>query len=125
RANWDLFTEPASRAAVEWAERYADGNAERNDESIRLDWASEGAAFKKGRQSQSDRTDDRVETLADTYFHHVRLPRSEPRIDNDRLRRHSSAAEFANHFMFDQFVPYDPSIAAYAEVLVLPIIRDV
>jgi hypothetical protein len=61
REHWHLLRHPSSRAAVEWAERYADGMAARDDDYSRLELRSEGAAFHFEAVSQSERVESWAE----------------------------------------------------------------
>jgi hypothetical protein len=118
RAHEHLLQSDASRNAVDWAERFADGEVQRDDEYDRLDWASEGAAFRceqsKTREDSPDWMDE-VEVAL-----HFRGRITEPERSSVR------AAYFANALMtHDTHDPFDPTFSNYASLLLLPFLRDI
>ncbi len=113
RRQFALLTSPDSRAAVEWAERFADGEAQRDERYERLEWASEGAAFRCETANARDRFEDCSEE--------TRGPIAESNTDLA-----VGAVYFANALMtLDTHEPFDPSLRAHAQFLVAPIVRDI
>jgi hypothetical protein len=120
RGRWDLLTHRYTRGAVEWAERFADGSAVRDEEYARLEWNSEGAAFAAEAARAEDWADDWEAgpgRLRGRACDAARLPRAEQVV---------SAAYLANSLMSLECVdPYDPALSRHRPLLTVPFLRDV
>jgi hypothetical protein len=109
RAHWHLLSSAPSREAVEWAERFADGEVPRDQKSALLRWLSEGAAMDAERQAARKPVEERMyrgvvqpwslEVLA-TYFAHGLV-------------------------VHDPTSPLDPTLSRYERLLSVPVLRDV
>jgi hypothetical protein len=124
RTHWHLLTEPASRGAVEWAEQFADGIASVDNHHSRLDWESEGAAFGKEEQYESERSADHAEEQAARYYH---FDRDASPVDSppSNRRRSVTVAFLANHLMTVGYGYDGRSYRAFTGVLNPFLVRDV
>lgn len=118
RVHWRLLHHTASRGAVEWSESFADGLVERDEAYNRLEWASEGAAFRCEEASARDEHSEWADDEAAALLFRGRLVKPE--------RPNVRAAYFANALMtLDGHDPYDPTFGNYAPLLSLPLLRDI
>ena len=129
-AHRDRLSHHASRGAVEWAERFADGAARRDDEYARLEWASEGAAF--ACEAATARAD-----IDAAFGHEETSVYGEGGVSSADLRHLRgrivsrdhlavAAACFANALMtLDQHDPFDPTLRGYAPLLLISLLRDI
>jgi hypothetical protein len=138
REQWHLFPNPYSRAAVEWAERYADGLVTRDDEDYSdLDWRSEGAALHYEYVLATARP-NRVEAWEawwdEESTHDLarlsgQIPSpeevTEEEIDSETARL-CNAAYLAQHLMhLDNSSPLDLTLSRYQSFLTVPLLRDI
>ena len=105
RDHWQLLPNKASRDGVDWAERFADGNAAHDKEYERLEWACEGAFF---------------------YYDYQRSRASEIADEEGKIEDLAEAAYFANTVMcFDQCDPYCPDFHQHRRMLSVNLTHDV
>ena len=118
-AHRHLLGYAVSRDAVEWAERFADGEVQRDEDSALRDWQSEGAAFHcesvAEREEIAEWADGRGSDL-------TRL--------SGRITRHRpsavAAAYFANALMaLDTTAPFDPTLSRHEQLLSVQPLRDI
>ena len=112
-----------SRDAIEWAARFADGDVDRDEESHRLEWASEGAAYECETSLAREHVADWVESGA-------RESGASLRHLHGRIaaRRHSAthAAYFANALLsLDTTDPFDPTLSRHERLLSVEPLRDI
>ena len=128
REHWHLLRHPDSRAAVEWAERYADGLATRDDDYGRLDWRSEGVAFHYEAAAQSGRVESWVGEWTEASRHD--LARLSGRIVGpERVTEAelvAAAAYLANQLMtLDCTDPLDFTLSGFRPLLSVSLLRDI
>jgi hypothetical protein len=118
RSHWSLLTKPASRRAVEWAERFADGEVQRDEPYARLEYESEGAAFALEMADGARRYDQPEEAIDALNF------RGELARDEGPSR--VAAAYLANALLtIDTCAPYDPTFSAHRSLLLVAPLRDI
>jgi hypothetical protein len=124
-ANWDLLTRPASRAAVEWAELFADYEVERDERYSRLEYESEGAAFALEGTTREQRRDDLAE-LVHYALDGGDIPQQLRSRVEAGLAPRVRAAYFANALLtLDTQDPYDPTLSAHRSLLLEEPLRDI
>jgi hypothetical protein len=117
RLRWNLLTPPASREAVEWAERFADGTAQRDGVYERLEWQSEGAAIQSEMSAERYEFDEWPE--APFAFARGRMPTPSNRMAVD-------VAYLATGLMtLDTQEPFDPAFSRYESLLDCDLLRDI
>jgi hypothetical protein len=120
RAHQHLLRHKDSRDALDWAEQFADGNAQRDAAYERLEWASEGAAFACEQTAAGAELDEWAEEEGNLNRLRGRVGhKHKPSLAVD-------AAYMANALMtFDVHDPYDPTLRRHARLLLLPPLRDI
>ena len=121
-AHWHLLTQPVSREAVGWVDRYADGEVERDEGYARLEYKSEGAAF---RMEHTDQVRGRTEWFDDPPADARRLGLAGQLADVSPSPS-TVAAYFANALMtLDTHDPYDSTLSSHRSLLLVPLLRDI
>jgi hypothetical protein len=113
-----LLQYDASHLAVDWAERFADGEAQRGDEYRRLEGASAGAALRCEQSGTGEEVTGSIDEVAEALLFHGQI--TEPERPSVR------AAYFANALLtLDLHDPFDPTFSNYTSLLLLPFLRDI
>jgi len=112
-----LLTQAASREAVEWAERFADGEVQRDEAYDRLEWRSEGAAF----QCEASPWRSRFDEWLEEHFGPSAGPLPSP---SDQMA--VDAAYFANALMtLDTHSAFERTLSRYESLLECDLLRDI
>ena len=128
RQYWRFLSEPASRLGIEQVEQFADGTATIDDEYYRLEWASEGAAFRaESHASSRHRNDwaDQFDADDPQALRQLRGPTPPVKRDTGPQFR-VDVAYFANHIMnLYHHSSSQCALKQYAHLLSLDHLRDI